>query len=223
MEWSSRWSRIKRASRSVPEGYVAVLITGCVALIGVVSRGVGARWLVTWLTAGLVVSFVLILFQSYLKYVKDKYDPTLALHYEEIFDKEMGSARSEAAQALKDNKHHLSEVDNADYKKKLEVIDPVLDFLDTLGFYLKAEQISDAVMHQHFYYWIRGYWLAAQAYVNAWRSKPGEGPRWEHIETLFDATCEVECSRGKTMRERERGIDIDKFLDEEIGNGEEAH
>ena len=198
-----------------------MFITASLALISVVIHwGVGVRWLVTLLIAGIVLSLVLILFQSCLKYAKDKYDPTLALHYEKTFDEDMKSARSKAAQALKDHKHHLSEIDNADYKKKLEVVDQVLDFLDNLGFYLKGEQISDAVMHQHFYYWIRGYWLAAQPYINAWRSKPGEGPRWEHIETLFDATCEVECSTGKTRKERERGINIVEFLDEEIRNVE---
>ena len=205
----------------MPEGYVAVCITACVALIGfVIHTGASASWLVTWIIVGIVVSFALILFQSYLKYMKDKYDPTLALRYEETFDKDMASARSEAARALKENKHHLSEIDNADYKRKLEVIDPVLDFLDTLGVYLEADQISDAVMHQHVYYWIRGYWLASQSYIYTWRSKAAEGPRWEYVETLFDATCAIECSRGSTTKERESGIDIDKLLDEEIGNPE---
>ena len=220
MEWSSRRSKIKRFSRSVPEGYVALAITASLALIGIV-RGAGARWLVTWLIAGIVLSLVLILLQSYLKYMKDKYDPTLALHYEQTFDKEMEATRSKAAQSLKENKHNLSEIDNADFKKKLEVIDPVLDFLDSLGFYLQGEQISDVVMHQHSYYWIRGYWIASQPYITAWRSKQREGPRWEHIETLFEATCGIECLRGKTTRERERGINIDEFLDEEIGEAGE--
>jgi hypothetical protein len=223
MEWSPRWSKIKRTIRAVAESYVTVIIAASVAAIGIIAHaGMGARGLINWLIAGVVIGLILMGFQTRLRYMKDKYDPVLALHYEKMFDEDMNSERALAARVLRDEQYHLSEIGTEEQKKKLEPIDPVLDLLDTLGFYMKADQISDAVMHQHFYYWIRGYWLSARPYIEAWQSKPHEGPRWEHIETLFDATCEVECSNGKTTKARERGIDIGKFLDEEVGNIEDA-
>jgi len=208
--------------RAVAESYVTVIIAASVAAIGIiVHAGIGARALMTWLIAGIVISLVLMVFQTRLRYMKDRYDPALALHYEKVFDEDMKSERALAAQVLRNEQHHLTEIDDEGQKKKLEPIDAVLDLLDTLGFYMKADQISDAVMHQHFYYWIQGYWLSARPYIEAWQSKPHEGPRWEHIETLFDATCRIECSSSKTTKARERGIDTNEFLGEEIGNSEE--
>jgi hypothetical protein len=217
MEWIPFLSKIKRTIRAVAEGHLTVIIVASVAAIGIILHsGINAGSLITWLIAGIVISLGLMVFQTHLRYMKDKFDPTLALRYEKIFDEEMKSDRNLAAQVLKEQKHHLSEIGTDEQKKKLEPIDPVLDLLDSLGFYMKAEQISDAVLHQHFYYWIRGYWLSSRPYIEAWQAKPHEGPRWEHIETLFEATCRIECARGKTTKERERGIDTDKFLDEEI-------
>ena len=202
----------------MPDVFVAVFITGFVTIVAALIRTGGAiHDLIPWMGIGVVLSFCVIVVQAYVKYLKDKYDPTLALHYEKIFDSEMKSDRSMAARLLRDENHHLSEISNPEQKKKLEGIDPVLDLLDTLGFYMKGDQISDVVMHQHFYYWIRGYWLAARPYIEAWQSDPHEGPRWEHIEPIFDATCNVECSNGKTTKARERGINVAEFLEEEIG------
>ncbi len=205
----------------MPDVFIAVFITSLVTVVAAfISAGRAVHDLIPWMGFGFVLSLCVIVVQAYVKYVNDKYDPTLALRYERIFDEEMKSDRSIAARLLKDENHHLCEIGNQELKRRLEGIDPVLDLLDTLGFYMKGDQISDAVMHQHFYYWIRGYWLAARPYIEAWQSDPHEGPRWEHIESLFDATCRVECLSGKTTKARERGINVAEFLEEEIGAGD---
>lgn len=224
MAWSVLWANIKRIVRSVPKIYVVVFITASVSFFGIVHSGGDVRRLVPWFIAAILASFVFIVFQTCLEYMKDNYDPALALKYEERFDS-MKSERSSAAKAIKEHKNCLADIDS--YKKELEPIDEVLDLLDTLGFYLQGGQISHAVMHRHFYYWIRGYWRVSRPYIEAWRSKEGEGPRWEHIEKLFETTCAIEISRGKSTREKELAAKTDEFLDEEIslcdnGPGAEA-
>src|SRR5262249_33623679 len=101
---------------------------------------------------------------------------------------------------------------------ELEPIDPVLDILDDLGFFLRGDRISDKVLHHFFYYWIRGYWMASEPYVRAWRTRPKERTRWGNIEKLFEATREVEISNGGKREEEELNDprEVEKFLREEI-------
>ena len=92
----------------------------------------------------------------------------------------MAVQRSHAASTLLANKGHLGEIT----KPELASMDDVLDFLEDLGFYQRADHISPELVHHHFFHWVRGYWQAAETYINAWRKK--EPARWSHVEELFE-------------------------------------
>ena len=118
MEWS-RWSKAKRAVRSVPDVFIAVFITSLVTVVAAfISAGRAVHDLIPWMGFGFVLSLCVIVVQAYVKYVNDKYDPTLALRYERIFDEEMKSDRSIAARLLKDENHHLCEIGNQELEEK---------------------------------------------------------------------------------------------------------
>ena len=72
---------------------------------------------------------------------------------------------------------------------RLTDIDDMLDFLEDVGLYRRADQISPELAHHHFFHWTRGYWQAAKPYIQAWREK--EPARWSHVEELFDTGCEI--------------------------------
>jgi hypothetical protein len=202
------WYRLRRGIACSSR----VLLFGGPATIGVGLTVIKAYPEISYgLIGGGVVGVVLLVLQALSEYRHRTYDPTLVFRFDQRFyDKEeIGDARFRAAKTLRDNQGNLRRTD-----PKLEEIDDLLDFLEDLGFYQHGDQISPEVAHHHFYYWIRGYYLAARDYIEAWQAKPKEPPRWNHIKELFETTSEIEAEdKGKTsLNEKE----ISKFLDEEI-------
>ena len=157
--------KTNRLISQVPKEYVVLVCTLLAGLIGAAyekSAGLTTSptnhlyHLVPWLLGGLAVSFLFMGYQSILNYRKKTYDCSIALKYDDIFC-EMLDERIKAAETLKKYENKLSEIKTL--KKELGPIDDVLDFIDSLGFFLKGDQISDIVLHQFFYHWIRGYWV----------------------------------------------------------------
>ena len=215
-------NKFNRIIRSISKEYIVTAVTVFIAGIGIIVQRVstlssnsqinGFGYLIPWCMVGLAISFLIIGYQSYLSYQRNTYDPALALKYDDIFN-EMDGERFSAAKTLMDCKSILSKVE--EYKKQLEPIDDVLDFLDTLGFLLNGDQISDIVMHQYFYHWIRGYWVFSEAYIRAWQNK--EKSRWENIENLFETVLRIEIKLCHSTRKEQFEIpQKDKFLEEEI-------
>jgi hypothetical protein len=98
-------------------------------------------------------------------------------------------------------------------------IDDVLDFLEDVGLYQRADHISPELAHHHFFHWTRGYWQAARTYIQAWRRK--EPARWNHVEELFETICDIELNEhgGKCEQLWLSDADLDDFLRQEIGDG----
>jgi len=217
---------IKGYLRSVPYAQVLSIIGVLVGLIGSISTtavdsnpgSIDWHRFFFWLTILFFCGLLLIAIQTHLRYRKEKYDPILALKYQDEF-LGMEDKRSKAAVALKNRRNNLAEIFKN--KEELDCIDAILDFLDDLGFYLEGDQISAEVMHQHFYYWIRGYWLACRPYIEKWQSQENESPRWNHIKDLFEETCEVETSGNEILKKKEYAYDVAEFLYEEIGSADE--
>jgi hypothetical protein len=172
-----------------------------------------------WL-AGAVLLIAFICVRNYLEYRRVKYDPQWAMNFQDRFNAAtMTQARSKAAQTLLDNKADLRNIDNA----ALADIDDVLDFFEDIGLYQRADHISPELAHHHFFHWTRGYWQAANQYVEAWRVN--EPARWNHLEELFDTSCDIELSEQGGTREQLRlsDADLDDFLKQEadlkVSNG----
>jgi hypothetical protein len=163
-----------------------------------------------WIIGGGIVGVVLLACQARAEYKHRTYDPTWAFRFDDRFyDVKFKTIRFKAAKILKNNQGKLRRTE-----KNLDDIDEILDFLEDIGFYAQGDQITPEVAHHHFYHWIRGYYLAARDYIEAWQTKAQEPPRWEHIKELFEITSEIEDeSEGKT---RLSGEEISEFLDEEI-------
>lgn len=118
--------------------------------------------------------------------------------------------RKNAAQTLLDKKSILDT-----RSSELADIEPVLDFLEDLGFYEYGGQMSAEAIHHHFYHWVHGYWQASQRYVTAWRSI--EPARWEHLEKLEETLEEIEVEKTKRKyRGRLSDDELAEFLREEI-------
>jgi hypothetical protein len=225
----SLWHRrIRRCAFAA--SYVGILMAASVvAFISVIFRFVpmaaisvpspSSSWMdaAFWLLLAFIVALLIIAgVQTLEKYRRLTYDPTLALKYQEMFDAmwENGDRRR-AALVLRDHKADLAHV--KEKRKELSPIDEVLDLFEDIGFLVEGDQISPEVAHHFFHHWIRGYYLNAKPYIEAWEVK--EPSRWEYWASLYHITNEVERERekksGKPGGEQE---DLDKFLTEEIGD-----
>jgi hypothetical protein len=172
-----------------------------------------------WLLGGGVVGFGFLLWQAYAEYRKLTYDPTVMFRYQETWD-EMKAERSRAARLIRDHPDKLASP--KENQALLRDIDDPLDVLDDIGFYLKGDQISPEVAHQHFDHWIRGYSCAAHDYIDAWRKE--EPTRWEHVGFLYDKVTRIEAKRSK-KRPNELCLTptkIAEFLDDEISEGDDG-
>lgn len=170
-----------------------------------------------WLLFTGLLFLLVLTYQTYLKFLWEYYDPTLLMKFEEQFEEMGDDDRKRAAEKLLDIKTRDLIKDVKKNRKSLDCIDPVLDILDTIGFYVDKGKISPEVAHQHIYYWSRGYWVAAREYIEAWRRVQGEQRRWEYVESLFDAVHAVESAVIGRSKNDELGIDKEKFLKEEAG------
>jgi hypothetical protein len=162
-----------------------------------------------WAIGGvLLVTFIFM--RNYVEYRRLKYDPHWAMNFQDRFDRET-EARARAARALLNNKADLKNIEN----ETLADIDDVLDFFEDVGLYQRADHISPELAHHHFFHWTRGYWQAAKPYVEAWRVK--EHARWNHLEELFDTSCDIEHREQGGTREQLRlsEVDLDEFLKQE--------
>ncbi len=183
-------------------------------------------WVAWCFALGVIAAVAIAVFQTVAAYRKHTYDPTWVLKYQDKFDAMEEKERPIAARLLLNGlkeKDYLSQIGAK--RKELSDIDPVLDFFEDLGFYVKGVQISPEVAHHHFYHWIRGYYQASRDYIDPWRDK--EPARWEHLAYLFEITFEVEKEIEKRI-ERETGRrggqqeNLEEFLLEEIGESHEA-
>jgi hypothetical protein len=88
-----------------------------------------------------------------------------------------------------------------------------------VGFYAEADQISREVAHHHLYHWIRGYWFAAQPYID--EKQRGEGTWWDHLSILYEETAEIEAKKRKVKLANLAlsELEIAEFLREELKTG----
>jgi hypothetical protein len=152
--------------------------------------------------------------QWHSEYRRRTYDSALALKYSDDFnDPDMVASRHAASKQLKVSQHRLS-----DPTFELPELDGIFDFLEDLGFYTIGDQLSAEVVHQSFYYWIKGYYSATGDYIETKRKKAGESTRWEHVQILFELTSEVEAERSRRMRDKDFAGGFIEFLDDEIAS-----
>ena len=137
-------------------------------------------------------SIILLLVRWWFEARKMNYSPELVMKHDEIFNsEEMKKQRSIAAETLKNLKGKDGKDDVAKNEEKLRKnVDNILDFFETLGFYVKGDQMSAKVVHQYFYYWLCSYWAIARDYVNYRRKEEPE--QWKHVEYLFKITCHLD-------------------------------
>ncbi len=122
-----------------------------------------------------------------------RYDPTLALKYNDILFKDNADEREIATKVL--IKFHTGTVkwENFDERPK---VDPVLDTLDDIGFLFQGDQISDRVVYQYFSYWVQLYYEAAEGYIKWRRDK--DDSIWEHLPGLYDEMMKIMAWKNKT-------------------------
>ena len=183
------------------------------------------RLFFAWLLKGSTIPYVALLAlviigfivfaKAYFQYQNRTYDPTWALRFQTMFDGMLDN-RKKAAKAISNHNADLKNIDA--HMNELSDVDDVLDFFEDIGFYVKGGQMSPEVAHHHFYHWIRGYWRASRAYIQAWQRL--EPKRWNCIGDLFDTTCDIEISGTKRSKQQELDEgDIATFLSEEGADG----
>ncbi len=207
--------RIHRLRRLLASGS-PVLFAGGIALAGLALSGFTKDTsLNPWVVLALLILWLGLLgFQMMAEYRRRTYDPTWVSKFDEKFDgSEMKRTRSRAAKSLRDNQERLDAVEF-----RSGDIDNVLDFFEGLGFFLPGDQITPEVAHHAFHHWIRGYYSAAQGYLEAARKV--EPTHREFVQMLFDITNQVEKERfrmkGKHHERLLNEAGIAKFLGEEI-------
>src|SRR5712692_8433330 len=156
---------------------------------------------------------------AYKAHMRRAYDPSLVIHYEDKFD-EMTCERSTAAGIV------LLYLQKQTWEDILDIkgIEPVLDFFDTLGFYLYGKKLSGRVIHQSFYHWIRLFYQEGHSYVQTQREGPdGELAAWEYVDYLMNEISEIESAKQGCPREALilTGKKYKDYLLEELGADEE--
>jgi hypothetical protein len=221
-----RWARFERHAISASTGFlvwvppVITVVAGVWlgnALSDTASAPVGElhlhfiRALFPWFLAGAVISAALLILQHYFEFQRRTYDPTWIFQFVKDFnDDDFIELRGRAATVLKENDGKLGIRDLA-----FSDIEPVLDFLDSVGFYVHGGQISPEVVHQEFQYWIRGYYQAARDYIEV--SQNEESTLWEYVPELFETVQEIEAKRaGATFKKFLSKEKLLSFLEEEI-------
>jgi len=216
--------RLGRFARAVPPLYVFMYLGLIVTLIGIVtSKTLPALQVPTLSWEPLVIILVVLLlglgficYLTWLNYKRSTYDPTWALRFQTKFD-QMGRQRLAAATLLRDKRELLSDVKKN--QKELEGIDDVLDFFEDMGFYIQGDYLTPEVAHHQFYHWLRGYYLSARAYIDAWQTI--ESARWKNVEKLYKATNEIEFDHPRHITEEQfNDTERDSFLKGEIDSAE---
>jgi hypothetical protein len=166
-----------------------------------------------WLILAFALSIVFLCLHTFYEYQRRTYDPTWAFQFLEEFNSDdFIEYRGTAATLLKDSvrmEMHLREKN----LKPLTDIDPVLDMFDSIGFYHHGGQISSEVVHQEFFYWIRGYYQAAHDYIEARQVQ--EAATWDYVPELYETCQEIEAKMsGKTFKRHLTKERLADFLDE---------
>lgn len=221
--WLSSWLERQLVSASV--GFLVWVPPVIAVVVGDVISGTpteplraaasGQFHLGIALIIGLSVSVVLLFLQHYFEFQRRTYDPTLAFHFLEDFDSDdFIEFRGTAATLLKDSETFRATLSGETIKALMD-IDPVLDFFDSIGFYQHGGQISPEVVHQEFFYWIRGYYQATRAYVEARQDE--EAAIWEYLHELYETGQAIEAKRsGATFKKLLTTEKLAEFLQEEI-------
>lgn len=88
-------------------------------------------------------------------------------------------------------------------------IEDVLDFMDTIGLYLKNGALNEDDVWNTFGYWILRYWLLSENYV---REKQRKGQSlWDNFASLADKMSKKSAKEGERIDQAE----LQKFLNEE--------
>lgn len=162
-----------------------------------------------WTILLFIIGVVGLFLHAVFEYQRRTHDPTWIFRFQDIFDgDDFIELRKAAVDVLRKNRGNLAATD-----LELTPIDEVLDFFEDLGFYERGGQISVEVIHHHFYYWIRGYYRAAEPYIKARQAE--ESATWEHLEPLLALLQRVEAEHDR-YKDYLTDKDLDEFFDEEI-------
>jgi len=105
-------------------------------------------------------------------------------------------------------------------KNKREEVEPVLDFLEDVGYYLNGDVISDELAHHNFFHWIRGWYSVLKNYIELYQEeKEGEDETTTYcwIESLYQRTAEIE--KEGTRKPKlwlTKSTDKQEFLESEL-------
>jgi hypothetical protein len=219
-------AKLRRALTSIPTAdlLAAILVVVTIAAILVGGNEHAPRtWILlkaTVLTGIILVA--LLVAKTRLEYRRRTYDPTVAFEFQRMFDSLEG-ARCEAAKVCKsflDIPAQLRKWE-AVLKQDQEKVEPVLDFLEDLGFYLQGDQFSDEVVHHTFFHWIRGWYSNLESYVEYYRTVKNEKAAYEHIKALHARVWEIEKRYEKAkpwLTTDQEKLDFLKEENEELEN-----
>jgi hypothetical protein len=221
-------AKIKRAVTSIPTadllatlGVIATIVTVAASLAGteVKPETTPLIWLI--LRIAIVVGtvfLVLLIVRTRLEYRRRTFDPTLILQFQATWDG-MEQVREEAAKACE--KYLSFPEESRDWqrieKTDREMVEPVLDFFEDLGFYLKGDQFSDEVVYHHFYHWIRGWYSNLESYVEYYRHKKKEMAAYTCIQDLYELTSRLERKSPQATVFLKSDAEKRAFLAEECG------
>lgn len=222
MLWRLKFERLLSAASSVAFVLLIPAAALAISLLGKVQGSserypdkvvliVGVGWMITIALVAGVLALIITIFETLGKYQRLTYEPSLAIKCVDAFDKMAGEERVAAAKALDTYREGGNLRKIKTLKRELEVIDPVLDQLDDVGFYVRGRQLSPEIAHHYFYHWLRGYYQAARTYIDEWQKE--EPKQWEQIAWLFEITCQVE--KGWCGTDELSPAKLKDFLDEE--------
>jgi hypothetical protein len=214
--------RLRRLLAAASGPLAFALLTLAATIVGITIQGSGASSpqsitsLTPYLVSGVALGALFWFLQAVSEYRRRTFDPTWALKYDVRWVKAT-EVRRNAAHAIFEGRRNGTLAKIETHSVSLAPIDDALDLLEDIGFFVAGDQMSPEVAHHYFFHWIRGYWNAANDYINTrQRSQPA---LWGHFGLLVDLTAQVEAEQTPSGQKHRlitlTDDEIVEFLDEE--------
>ena len=156
---------------------------------------------------GLLLVMAILVFRMFFEYQRKTYDVAtinpLVIRFES--DSMEKNFTSGARKTLEIIAHGWQNVDHA------TDVEPILDFLEDIGFALVMNQISDELAHQYFFPTAQAYYLSLKSYIED-NQRTYRKATWEYIEPLFERTFLIERKKDEEAERHPPKEEIIEFI-----------
>ena len=199
--------RRRISSRPIGDVIAAIAALATVATIGAsIVGGNTTGELMPYFVVSIVLAagFLLLLLpmvraKTKTEYKRRTFDPASIAFLQSAFDQLEKDGKRDRAARVCLKFLNMEGLEEARWKNlaqpEREEVEPVLDFLEDMGFYLNGDVFSEELAHHNFFHWIRGWYSVLKSYIEVYQEEKygvDETTTYCWIESLYQRTSEVE-------------------------------